>query len=128
MNAFKGQKMHTQDSVDQYKVDLYFPKHKLAIECDKFGHLDRNIEYEVKWQRDIERRLGCMFIRYNPDAKDFNMFKVINWILLALLSWLRWLDTLKDQRNKMDKFLSVYEVMYIGFFLYLVTGYKTFLT
>ena len=48
MNAFKGQKMHTQDSVDQYKVDLYFPKHKLAIECDKFGHLDRNIEYEVK--------------------------------------------------------------------------------
>ena len=30
MQAFKG-------------VDLYFPKYKLAIECDEFDHRDRNI-------------------------------------------------------------------------------------
>ena len=86
MTAFEGQMMHTQYSVDQYKIDLCFPKHKLAIECDEFCHLDRDIEYEVKRQKDIERKLGCMFIQYNPDAKAFNMFKVINRILLGLLS------------------------------------------
>ena len=65
---------------------LSFSKHKLAIKCDNFDHLDRDIEYEVKRKKDVERKLGCMFIRYNPDAKDFNMFKVTNRILLALLS------------------------------------------
>ena len=126
MTAFVGQMMHTQYSVDQYKIDLYFPKHKLAIECDEFGHLDRDIEYEVKQQKYVENKLGCQFILYNPDAKDYIIFKVINQILLALLFWLTWLDTLKDQQNKMDKFLSVYGA-YIGF-LYLMSGYKNFLT
>ena len=86
MTAFEGQTMHTQYNGDLYKIDLSFTKYKLAIECDEFGHLDRNIEYEVKRQKDIKRKLGCMFIQYNPDAKDFNMFKVINRILVALLS------------------------------------------
>ena len=49
--------MHTQYSMDQYKIDLYFPKHKLVIECDEFGHLDIDIKYEVKRQKDIERKL-----------------------------------------------------------------------
>ena len=86
MTAFEGQMMYTQHSVDQHKIDPYFPKYKLAIECDEFGHLDRDIEYEVKRQKYIENKLGCQFIRYNPDAKDFNAFKVINLILLALFS------------------------------------------
>ena len=76
--AFEGQMMRTQYSVDQYKIDLYFPKHKLAIGYDEFGHLDRDIEYEGKRQKYIENKLGCQFIQYNSDAKDFNMFKVIN--------------------------------------------------
>ena len=53
---------------------------------NEFGHLDRDIEYEVKRQKYIENKLGCQFIRYNPDAKDFNIFKVINRILLTLFS------------------------------------------
>ena len=47
MTAFEGQMMHTQHSVDQHKIDPYFAKHKLAKECDEFGHLDRDIAYEV---------------------------------------------------------------------------------
>ena len=85
MTAFEGQMMHTQYSVDQYKIGLYFPKHKLAVECDEFGHLDRDIEYEVKRQKCTENELGYQFIQYNPDVKDFSIFKVINRVLLALL-------------------------------------------
>ena len=84
MTAFKGEKMYTQHNVDGYRIDLYFPKHKLALEYDEFDHLDRDIGYEVERQKHIEEKLGCKFIRYNPHAEDFNLFKVINRIFLAI--------------------------------------------
>ena len=76
--------MCTQYNVDGYRIDLYLPEHKLALECDELGHRERDIEYEVKHQKHIEEKLGCKFIRYNPDAEDFNLFKVINGIFLAI--------------------------------------------
>ena len=81
LKAFKGQEMKEQYTVDGYRIDLYFPSHKLAIECDEFGHKDRDIGYEVTRQKHIETKLGCTFIRYNPDAKDFDIFSVINSIM-----------------------------------------------
>ena len=45
MQVFKGLKMIDQYTIDNYRIDLYFPKHKLAIECDEFDHADRDIEY-----------------------------------------------------------------------------------
>ena len=84
LEAFKGHEMVEQFQVDGYRVDLYFPRHKLAIECDEFGHEDRDIAYEVKRQNHIENKLSCAFIRYNPDSTDFNIFKVINRIMNAV--------------------------------------------
>ena len=81
LTAFKGQEMKEQYTVDGYRIDLYFPTHKLAIECDEFGHKDRDIGYEVTRQKYIETKLGCTFIRYNPDDKDFDIFSVINSIM-----------------------------------------------
>ena len=40
--------MIEQYHVDGYRIDLYFPEYKLAIECDEFGHRDRDLEYEIK--------------------------------------------------------------------------------
>ena len=51
MDVLKGEEMLTQLSVDGYKIDLYFPRHKLAVECDEFSHKDRDIEYEVRRQK-----------------------------------------------------------------------------
>ena len=79
-DAFKGEEMIDQYGVDGYRIDLYFPAFKLAIECDEFNHNDRDVEYEVRRQNHIENKLGCHFIRYNPDAGDFNIFRVINRI------------------------------------------------
>ena len=45
-DAFEGENMETQCTVLNYRIDLYFPKYKLAIEIDELGHNDRNIEYE----------------------------------------------------------------------------------
>ena len=41
-DAFEGENMQTQYSVLGYSIDLYFHKHKIAIEVDELGHADSN--------------------------------------------------------------------------------------
>ena len=36
--TFKGEEMIEQYRISNYIIDLYFPKYKLAIECDEKGH------------------------------------------------------------------------------------------
>ena len=52
----------------------------MAVEVDELVHNNRNIGYEIKRQKAIEKKLGCVFIRINPDEENFNIFKAINWI------------------------------------------------
>ena len=78
--AFEGENMQTEYSVLSCRVDLYFHDYKLAIEVDEFGHSDRNIDYEIQRQKAIENKLGCKFIRIDPDEQNFNKFKAINKI------------------------------------------------
>ena len=79
-DAFEGEDMQTQYTVIGYRIDLYFHKHKLAIEVDELGHADRNVNNEIERQKALERELNCVFIRINPDEKDFNIFKEVNKI------------------------------------------------
>ena len=79
-DAFEGEYMQTQYTVIGYKIDLYFHKYNLATEVDELSHNDRNITYEIQRQKKLERELNCVFIRINPDAVDFNIFKEINKI------------------------------------------------
>ena len=79
-DAFDGENMQTQQSVLGYRIDPYFHNYKLAIEIDELGHSDRNIDYEIERQKITEEKLGCKFIRINPDEKDFNIFNATNKI------------------------------------------------
>ena len=79
-DAFEGENVQTQYFVLNYRIDLYFHKYQLAIETDELGHNDRNIDYEIQRQKALEKELDCVFIRINPDAIDFNIFKEINKI------------------------------------------------
>ena len=79
-DAFEGEDMQTQYSVLGYRIDLYFHKHKLAIEVDELGHADRNLSNEIERQKVLEKELDCVFIRINPDKENFNIFKEINKI------------------------------------------------
>ena len=45
-NTFKGEDIRIQYTVVSCRIDLYSYEHKLAIEIDKLGHNDRNIDYE----------------------------------------------------------------------------------
>ena len=79
-DTLERENIQTQYSVFGYRIDLYFHKYKLAIEVDELGHADRNINNEIERQKALERELNCVFIRINPDEKDFNIFKEINKI------------------------------------------------
>ena len=79
-DAFEGEDMQTQYTVIGYRIDLYFHKHKLAIEVDELGHADRNLSNEIERQKALEKELDCVFIRINPDEENFNIFKEINKI------------------------------------------------
>ena len=86
MQAFNGEEMIHQFSVGKYRIDLFFPRYKLAIECDEFDHRDRDISYEAGRQKHIKRLLGCSFVRFNPDAKDFCILEVVNEIFVQIKS------------------------------------------
>ena len=79
-DAFEGEDMQTQYTVIGYRIDLYFHKYKLAIEVDELGQNDRNDDYERQRQQALERELDCIFIKIDPDAPDFNIFREINKI------------------------------------------------
>ena len=79
-DAFEGEDMQTQYSVLGYRIDLYFHKHKLAIEVDELGHADRNLSNEIERQKAPEKQLECVFIRINRDEENFNIFKEIDKI------------------------------------------------
>tara|TARA_B110000259_G_C14022343_1_gene403490 strand:- start:2722 stop:3321 length:600 start_codon:yes stop_codon:yes gene_type:complete len=69
----------------KYKIDLYFPVQRLAVECDEFGHKDRDIGNELERQKNIENELNCTFIRFNPDSQGFLIENIINKILEFLI-------------------------------------------
>ena len=65
MKIFSSEKILLQPSVFKaYKVDLYFPRHNLAIEGD-----EKEYKYSKKNERgnNIKEYIGCKLIRFNPD-------------------------------------------------------------
>jgi hypothetical protein len=69
--AFSHLPMEPQFRIGNYRIDLY----------DERGHSDRDESKEVARQAYIENQLGCRFLRFNPDAKDFCIYGTINELM-----------------------------------------------
>lgn len=68
----------------QYRIDLYFPTHKVAVECDEHGHNAYSLEAEIARQEFLEHQLGCKFVRYNPHSTDFDIHQLMAKLLPLL--------------------------------------------
>ena len=82
-NSFKTEKFEDQFKVGRYYLDLYFPEYKIVVECDENGHTDRKPYKERERMDFVNEKLGLTddnWIRYNPDAEDFDISKVIGKI------------------------------------------------
>ena len=71
IKKFSNEKLPPKHSVLSYKIDLYFSKHKLAIEVDEKGHTDEDKRKENESEEKIKNELECKFIRINPDAENY---------------------------------------------------------
>ncbi len=80
-------KVERQYQVLTYRIDMYIPDAKLAIECDEQGHKGRDVAYEKQRQQDIETALGCTFLRYNPDDATFRLATLLNAVLTKIWTW-----------------------------------------
>ena len=64
---------------------------------------DRNTDYEIKRQREIEKELNCVFFKTNPDAADFNINKLNNQIFKHIIQ-----SKEEKLKNKFAKELLTY--------------------
>ena len=62
-----------QKNVNNFRIDLYLPDQKLAIEIDEHNHADRDPSYEKEREMYIKAQLGCKFLRINPDSEGFKL-------------------------------------------------------
>ena len=56
-----------------FRIDIYFTKYCLAIEIDEKGHTDRDLIFEEKRQKALEKKLDCTFIRINTSKENFDV-------------------------------------------------------
>ena len=52
--------------------DVYFTKYFLAVEIDEKGHTDRDLTFEEKRQKALEKKLNCEFIRINNSRENYD--------------------------------------------------------
>ena len=68
-------KIQTDKNVSEYilfRIDIYFTEYFLAIEIDEKGHTDRDLIFEEKRQKALEKKLDCEFIRINTSRKSYD--------------------------------------------------------
>ena len=56
-----------------FRIYIYFTKYCLAIEIDEKGHTDRDLIFEEKRQKALEKKLDCTFIRINTSKENFDV-------------------------------------------------------
>ena len=54
------------------RIDIYFTKYCLAVQINEKGHTDRDLIFEQKRQRALEKTLNCTFIRINTSRENFD--------------------------------------------------------
>ena len=61
-----------------FRTDVYFSEYSLAVEIDEKEHTDRDIIFEEKRQKALEKKLDCKFIRINTSNVKNGYYKVGN--------------------------------------------------
>ena len=78
--VFPNEIINEQYKVNKYFIGLIFPVHKLGIEIDENGHMDRFEIKERERQEIIKKETGFKNIRINPDKENFDIFDEIGKI------------------------------------------------
>ena len=55
-----------------FRIDIYFTKYFLAVETDGKGHTDKDLIFEEKRQKALEKELNCEFVRINTSRGNYD--------------------------------------------------------
>jgi len=80
-----GYKFRRQYSVDQFILDFYSPKLKLAIEIDGGYHSNDEIQIYDKARQQLIESFGIKFLRFTVDEVYYNIDKTLSIILNACI-------------------------------------------
>ncbi|MFM7983959.1 MAG: hypothetical protein ACKPKO_32005, partial [Candidatus Fonsibacter sp.] len=75
-----------QKDVNNFRIDLYLPDQKLAIEIDEHNHADRDLSYEEEREMYIKTQFGCKFLRINPDSEGLKIATCIGRIMREVIA------------------------------------------
>ena len=82
---FKTKGKIFQHYVLGYRIDMYIPEYKLAIEVDELGHCMRDLESEIERQKRIEEKMGCKSIGIDSSRENFDIvdefFRIKDYLL-----------------------------------------------
>ena len=56
-----------------FRIDIYFTKCFLAVETDGKGHTDKDLIFEEKRQKALEKELNCEFVRINTSRGNYDV-------------------------------------------------------
>ena len=108
MRVFECEEILLQHSALSYRIDLYFPRHRLEIQVDEKGHKSRNEYKEVEGENAIKEHLHCKFIRIKTDDNGFNMYVEIGKIYKHINK-----SSKKSLTDKISKKLSELKFKYV---------------
>ena len=52
-----------------FRIDVYFTKYLLAVEIHEKGHTDRDLIFQEKRQKALEKKRGCNFIKISTSKR-----------------------------------------------------------
>ena len=55
-----------------FRIDVYLTECCLAVEIDEKGHTDRDLIFEEKRQKTLEKKINCKFIRINTSTENYD--------------------------------------------------------
>ena len=70
-----GKKIQVDENGCKYilfRTDIYFIEYLLAVEINEKGHTDRDLIFEEKRQKALEKKLGRKFIKINTSKEGYN--------------------------------------------------------
>ena len=54
------------------ELKVYFNDYLLAVESNERKHVDRDLFFEEKRQKALEKKLGCKFIKINASKEGYD--------------------------------------------------------
>ncbi len=85
LDILKTYNVKRQYKFGSYFTDLCFVDNNIVIECDEFGHADRDKTYETNREQYIINN-NYSLIRFNPNKVNFDLSEIVRELVYLLVN------------------------------------------